>query len=42
MKSRHRIWRYRDYVIHPFNRDSPYDRFVKEQIAGDELYLGWG
>ena len=31
-------WRYRDYVIKSFNDDKPYDRFVKEQIAGDELY----
>jgi hypothetical protein len=30
-------WRYRDYVIDAFNRDKPYDRFVMEQIAGDEL-----
>ncbi|MBM3774701.1 MAG: DUF1553 domain-containing protein [Acidobacteria bacterium] len=30
-------WRYRDYVIDAFNRDLPYDRFVKEQIAGDLL-----
>jgi hypothetical protein len=33
-------WRYRDYVIRSFNADKPYDRFVKEQIAGDELYPG--
>ncbi len=32
------IWRYRDYVIDAFNRDKPYDRFIREQIAGDELY----
>ena len=31
-------WRYRDYVIKSFNDDKPYDRFLKEQIAGDELY----
>ena len=30
-------WRYRDYVIRSFNDDKPYDRFIKEQIAGDEL-----
>jgi hypothetical protein len=30
-------WRYRDYVIRSFNDDKPYDRFVKEQLAGDEL-----
>ncbi|MGH9675111.1 MAG: DUF1549 and DUF1553 domain-containing protein, partial [Bryobacteraceae bacterium] len=34
------VWRYRDYVIEAFNRDKPYDRFVKEQIAGDELWPG--
>ena len=32
------IWRYRDYVIQAFNEDKPYDRFIREQIAGDELY----
>ncbi len=31
-------WRYRDYVIAAFNSDKPYDRFIKEQLAGDELY----
>jgi len=31
-------WRYRDYVIRSFNADKPYDRFVAEQIAGDELH----
>ena len=31
------IWRYRDYVIDSFNEDKPYDRFIKEQLAGDEL-----
>ena len=31
------VWRYRDYVIESFNRDKPYDRFVLEQLAGDEL-----
>lgn len=30
-------WRYRDYVINAFNRDKPYDQFVREQIAGDLL-----
>src|SRR5262249_44287022 len=30
-------WKYRDYVIANFNADKPYDRFVKEQLAGDEL-----
>ncbi|HVP48642.1 MAG TPA: DUF1549 and DUF1553 domain-containing protein [Bryobacteraceae bacterium] len=37
-ETRPNIWRYRDYVIDSFNRDKPYDRFIKEQIAGDELY----
>lgn len=31
-------WRYRDYVIKALNADKPFDRFVKEQLAGDELY----
>jgi len=31
-------WRYRDYVIQAFNDDKPFDRFIKEQIAGDELW----
>jgi hypothetical protein len=31
-------WRYRDWVVASFNRDKPYDRFVQEQIAGDELW----
>ena len=30
-------WRFRDYVIKSFNADKPYDRFVREQLAGDEL-----
>jgi hypothetical protein len=33
-------WRYRDYVVQAFNEDKPYDRFIREQIAGDELYPG--
>ena len=33
-------WRYRDYVINAFNSDLPYDRFVKEQLAGDQLGAG--
>ncbi|MSV28469.1 MAG: DUF1553 domain-containing protein [Bryobacterales bacterium] len=37
-ETRPNIWRYRDYVIKSFNDDKPYDRFMKEQIAGDELY----
>jgi hypothetical protein len=31
-------WRYRDYVIRALNEDRPYDQFLREQIAGDELY----
>jgi mono/diheme cytochrome c family protein len=31
------VWRYRDYVIRSLNDDKPYDRFVLEQLAGDEL-----
>jgi len=31
------IWRYRDYLIRAFNSDTPYDRFVKEHVAGDLL-----
>jgi Protein of unknown function (DUF1553)/Protein of unknown function (DUF1549) len=33
-------WRYRDYVIRSFNGDKPYDRFVTEQLAGDEAFPG--
>jgi hypothetical protein len=31
-------WRYRDYVIRSFNADKPFTQFIKEQIAGDELF----
>ncbi|HLJ11944.1 MAG TPA: DUF1549 domain-containing protein, partial [Planctomycetaceae bacterium] len=31
------LWRYRDYVIRAFNDDKPFDRFVIEQLAGDEI-----
>jgi hypothetical protein len=31
------VWRYRDYVIKSFNEDKPFDRFAKEQLAGDEI-----
>ncbi len=31
------MWRYRDYVIDAFNSDKPYDRFIQEQLAGDEM-----
>src|SRR5437763_13823387 len=37
-ETRPNAWRYRDYVIQAFNADKPYDRFVQEQIAGDELW----
>jgi len=37
-ETRPNIWRYRDYVIRSFNQNKPYDRFVREQIAGDELW----
>ncbi len=30
-------WRYRDYVVSSFNHDKPYDKFLVEQVAGDEL-----
>ncbi|MEZ5384259.1 MAG: PSD1 and planctomycete cytochrome C domain-containing protein [Prosthecobacter sp.] len=35
--ARPNAWRYRDYVIRAFDNDKPYDQFVREQIAGDEL-----
>jgi hypothetical protein len=31
-------WRYRDYVIRSFNADKPFNRFIQEQVAGDELW----
>jgi hypothetical protein len=31
-------WRYRDYVVQSLNEDKPYDRFLQEQLAGDELF----
>ena len=34
------MWRYRDYVIEAFNSDKPYNRFILEQIAGDEINPG--
>ena len=37
-KRRETAWRYRDYVIDAFNKDKPYDQFLKEQIAGDVLW----
>lgn len=35
--SRPNAWRYRDYVVRSFNEDRPYDDFVRQQIAGDEI-----
>ncbi|MCA9222576.1 MAG: DUF1549 domain-containing protein, partial [Planctomycetales bacterium] len=35
---RDNAWPYRDYVIDAFNSDKPYDRFVREQLAGDQLH----
>lgn len=37
---RNDAWRYRDYVIRAFNTDKPYDRFLTEQLAGDEISPG--
>jgi hypothetical protein len=37
---RPQAWRYRDYVVNAFNADKPYDRFIKEQVAGDEMFPG--
>ena len=37
---RSNAWRYRDYVIRSFNNDRPFNRFILEQIAGDELNPG--
>ena len=34
---RQHAWRYRDYVINAFNNDKPFDEFIVEQLAGDEL-----
>ncbi len=33
-------WQYRDYVIRSFNQDKPFDRFIREQLAGDEFVSG--
>lgn len=33
-------WQYRDYVIRAFNQDKPFDQFIREQLAGDELVSG--
>ena len=37
-ETRPNAWRYRDYVIRSLNSDKPYDRFIREQIAGNELW----
>ena len=39
-KLRPNAWPYRDYVIKSFNQDKPYARFVREQLAGDQLFPG--
>ena len=39
-KRRDHAWPYRDYVIAAFNRDLPYGRFIREQVAGDVLFPG--
>jgi len=36
-RERPHAWRYRDYVIQAFNKDMPYDQFIREQIAGDSF-----
>ncbi len=37
---RPKAWRFRDYVIRAFNQDKPFDQFIREQLAGDELLAG--
>ena len=37
---RPQAWRFRDYVVRSFNADKPFDQFVREQIAGDEMLAG--
>lgn len=37
-RDRNNAYRYRDYVVKALNSDKPFDRFLKEQLAGDELY----
>ncbi len=39
-KPRPNAWPYRDYVVRAFNEDKSYGRFIREQLAGDELYPG--
>lgn len=37
---RKNAWIYRDYVVRAFNEDLPYDRFIREQLAGDQMGVG--
>ncbi|QXD24395.1 PSD1 and planctomycete cytochrome C domain-containing protein [Opitutia bacterium ISCC 51] len=37
---RKNAWYYRDYVINAFNEDKPYDQFITEQLAGDQMNVG--
>ncbi|MDA1016573.1 MAG: DUF1553 domain-containing protein [Planctomycetota bacterium] len=37
---RPQIWMYRDYVVRAFNSDKPFDHFIREQLAGDEIVNG--
>jgi hypothetical protein len=37
IREREGLWRYRDYVVSSFNADKPFDHFLTEQLAGDEL-----
>ncbi|HYI95897.1 MAG TPA: DUF1549 and DUF1553 domain-containing protein [Bryobacteraceae bacterium] len=37
-ETRANAWRFRDYVVASFNSDKPFDRFIREQIAGDEIW----
>ncbi len=39
-QTRPNMWRYRDWVIKAFNADKPYDQFIQEQLAGDEIKPG--
>lgn len=39
-RPRPHAWRYRDYVVDAFNRDLPYDQFLREQLAGDQMIDG--
>lgn len=41
-RERPNAWRFRDYVIAAFNEDKPYDRFIREQLAGDALGVDVG